>query len=658
MNEVYILKDMIIVLAVSIPIIYLFNKVSIPSIIGFIVTGILIGPNVFGLIKNPEGINHLAELGIALLLFTIGIEISFNSLLKNFKELLLIGSLQVIVTIAVGFLIGIVSGLSPQKSIFLGFLITHSSSAIILKMIYDRDEIDSPYGKIVIGTLVFQDLMILPMMFLIPILGISAEGSFIDAFLRLTFSFGLIVLIFLIARFLMPYFLYQLIHIQMRDVFIIGIIVLCLGTAFITQSFGLSFAIGAFIAGLIISETDYTHQVVGDIMPFKEVFTSFFFISFGMLLDVHLILKNPVQIIAILLVVMILKTLIMTGIVAAIRTSLRIAFLTGLYLSQIGEFSFILALKGLEYSLIESNFYNNFIAVTILTMVISPIILKISPILSTKIPQFKKKPLEISQGLKNHVIIIGFGLNGKNIARVLKEVNIPFIIIEANYSTAKEALKKNEPVIIGDATNKEILNLANLKSAKIAVLVVSDSMTIRITIRLIKEINPNIFLIVRTRYVKDVDDLKNLGADEVIPEEFETSIQILGRVLKQYHLPNSVILAHANTLRTESYGIFRDVRFTEHAFDQINQILAQGTIDTVLINKDSEIVGKTLKEINLRDRTNATVISVIRNNEFIPNPSGNFTILENDLIVLFGTHNAIDKATEILTKGYIKNEQK
>lgn len=651
MNEVYILKDIIIVLAVSVPIIYLFNKVNIPSIIGFIVTGILIGPNVFGLIKNPEGINHLAELGIALLLFTIGIEISFNSLLKNFKELFFIGSLQVIVTIAMGFLIGMVSGLSPQKSIFIGFLITHSSSAIVLKMIYDRDEIDSPYGKIVIGTLVFQDLMILPMMLLIPILGISAESSFVDAFLRLIFSFGLIVLIFLIARFLMPYILYQLINIQMRDVFIIGIIVLCLGTAFITQSFGLSFAIGAFIAGLIISETDYTHQVVGDIMPFKEVFTSFFFISFGMLLDVNLILKNPVKIISILLAVMILKTLIMTGIVAALRTSLRIAFLTGLYLSQIGEFSFVLALKGLEYSLIESNFYNNFIAVSIFTMTISPIILKISPILSTKIPQIKKKPLEISQDLKNHVVIIGFGLNGKNVARVLKEVNIPFIIIEANHNTAKEALKKNEPIIIGDATNKEILNLANLKSAKIAVLVVSDPMTIRITTRLIKDINPNIFLIVRTRYVKDVDDLKNLGADEVIPEEFETSIQILGRVLKQYHLPNSVILAQANTLRTESYGIFRDVRFTEHAFDQINQILAQGTIDTVLINKNSQIVGKTLKEINLRERTNATVISIIRNNEFIPNPSGRFTILENDLLVLFGTHNAIDKATEILTKG-------
>lgn len=650
MNELNILKDIIIVLAVSIPIIYLFNKVNFPSIIGFIVTGILIGPNVFGLIKNPEGINHLAELGIALLLFTIGIEISFNSLLKNFKNLLLISSLQVIVTIAMGSLIGIVSGLSPQKSIFLGFLITQSSSAIILKMIYDRDEIDSPYGKIVIGTLVFQDLMILPMMLLIPILGMSAESSYGEAFFRLAFSFGLIVLIFLIARFIMPYILYQLIHIQMRDIFIIGVIVLCLGTAFITQSFGLSFAIGAFIAGLIISETDYTHQVVGDIMPFKEVFTSFFFISFGMLLDLNLILNNPIQIIFILLVVMILKTLIMTGIVAAHRISLRIAFLTGLYLSQIGEFSFVLALKGLEYSLIERNFYNNFIAVTILTMVISPIILKISPILSTKIPQFKKKPLEISQSLKNHVVIIGFGLNGKNIARVLKEVNIPFIIIEANYNTAKEALKKNEPVIIGDATNKEILNLANLQSAKMAVLVVSDPMTIKITTRLIKEINPKIFLIVRTRYVKEVDDLKNLGANEVIPEEFETSIQILGRVLKQYHFPNSVILAQANTLRTESYGIFRDIRFTEHAFDQINQILAQGTIDTVLINKDSEIVGKTLKEINLRDRTNATVISVIRNNEFIPNPSGNFTILENDLLVLFGTHNAIDKAVEILTK--------
>lgn len=213
-----------------------------------------------------------------------------------------------------------------------------------------------------------------------------------------------------------------------------------------------------------------------------------------------------------------------------------------------------------------------------------------------------------------------------------------------------QARKEGEKIINGDATKREILEFAHIKQAKIVVVAISDPMATRIIVRLVKDLNKEIYLIVRTRYVKDVEELVNLGADEVIPEEFETSIQILSRVLKKFHIPNSVILAQANTLRMQSYGIFRDVRFTEHAFDQINQILAQGTIDTVFISDESPVVNKSLKEIDLRAKTSATVISVIRDNQFVPNPSGEFTIRQNDLLVLFGTHNAIDRAIEILTR--------
>ncbi len=235
--------------------------------------------------------------------------------------------------------------------------------------------------------------------------------------------------------------------------------------------------------------------------------------------------------------------------------------------------------------------------------------------------------------LKNHVIVIGYGLNGKNVSKVLREAHIPYIVIEANPKNVINAKKESENIINGDATKKEILELARIKKAKIVVVAISDPMATRIIVRMVKELNPEIYLIVRTRYVKDIEELVKLGANEVIPEEFETSIQILSRVLKQFHIPNSVILAQANTLRTQSYGIFRDVRFTEHAFDQINQILAQGTIDTILISSDSPVTNKTLKEIDLRAKTNATVISIIRNNQFIPNPSGEFRIEENDLLV-------------------------
>lgn len=651
MNEAHLFKDILIVLAFAIPIIYLFNKLNLPSIIGFIVTGVLIGPNFLKIITDFEGINQLAEIGVALLLFTIGIEISFNNFLKNFKEILLIGGFQILGTITLGFLFGITIGFNAQQSIFLGFIVTHSSSAIILKMISDRDEIETPHGKIATGVLVLQDLSILPMMLLIPILGASSETTFVEISLRLFGSLVFIVVIFLIAKFLMPYILYQLIQIQMRDVFIIGVIVLSFGIAFLTQMIGLSFAIGAFIAGLVISETDYTHQVIGEIIPFKEVFTSFFFISFGMLLNLDYLLSNPLVNFILLVSVIIFKALIIILIVLTQKYPLRIAALVGLYLSQIGEFSFVLILKSYEYSLLPESFINQFISISILTMFISPILLKLSPYISSKIPQLEKLSTDnYLTNLKNHVVVIGYGLNGRNVSKVLREAHIPYVVIEANPKNFLHAKKEGEIIINGDATKKEILELVHIKQAKIVVVAISDSMATRIIVRLVRELNPNVYLIVRTRYVRDIEDLIKLGADEVIPEEFETSIQILSRVLKKFHIPNSVILAQANALRTESYGIFRDVRFTEHAFDQINQILAQGTIDTVLISNEHFAANKTLKEIDLRAITNATVISVIRDNQFIPNPSGNFTVHPSDLLVLFGTHNAIDRAIELLTK--------
>lgn len=650
MNEAHLFKDILIVLAFAIPIIYLFNKLNLPSIIGFIVTGVLIGPSFLKIITNFDGINQLAEIGIALLLFTIGIEISFNNFIKNFKEILLIGGFQILGTTAIGFLSGVILGFNLQQSIFLGFLITQSSSSIILKMLSDRDEVETPHGKITTGVLLFQDLMVLPMMLLIPILGVSEQASIIEILYRIFISLVLIGAIFFTARFLMPHLLFQLIQIQMRDVFLIGVMVLSFGIAFITQMLGLSFAIGAFIAGLIISETDYTHQVIGDINPFKEVFTSFFFISFGMFLNFNdLISKLPENLILIISII-VLKALIMIIIVLISKYPFRIALLTGIYLAQIGEFSFVMLLKGKEYSLFNEGISNQFISISILTMFISPILLKISPFISSKIPDFeKKKSDDFLNQLKNHVIIIGYGLNGRNVSKVLKEAHIPYVIIETNPRNVFHAKKEGEKIINGDATKREILEFAHIKQAKIVVVAISDPMATRIIVKLVKDLNKEIYLIVRTRYVKDVEELINFGADEVIPEEFETSIQILSRVLKKFHIPNSVILAQANTLRMQSYGIFRDVRFTEHAFDQINQILAQGTIDTVLISEECPVINKSLKEIDLRAKTNATVISVIRDNQFVPNPSGEFTIRLNDLLVLFGTHNSIDRAVEILT---------
>jgi CPA2 family monovalent cation:H+ antiporter-2 len=653
MVEFKLLKDLLVVLAVSIPVIFVFKKFQLPSIVGFIITGILIGPFGLRLISEMDGINQLAEIGVALLLFTIGIEISLTRFKKAFKEIILTGGSQVAFTIIFGMGVSFFFGLNVPQALFMGFLLSHSSTVMILKLLGERNETDAPHGRLSIGIIVFQDLMVVPMMILIPILGLSDSIPLGDAALRLVYAFGFIAGILLAARFLMPHILSFLVNLRMRDVLLIGVIVLSLGTAWITHLVGLSFVIGAFIAGLMISETDYTHQVVSDVIPFKDIFTSLFFVSFGMLLDITFFLSNPITVISYALIIIVLKAAVLIIIIHGLKYPMRLAAMVGLGLAQIGEFSFVLALEGMKFNLLSDDLYKGFIAAAIVTLIISPIMIRLAPRVGSRVPDvIRAKQVDREDKatkLKNHVIVVGYGLNGRNLVRVLKETGIKYVVIEINPKVIKEIKSENENVIFGDSTKKDILESAGIRDAKIIVFAISDPMSVRIAARISKELKPNIHVIVRTRYVTEIDELLKLGADEVIPEEFETSIQIFSRVLKNYHIPNSVILAQANMLRMQSYGILRDVRFSEHAFEQINQILAQGTIDSFIVTADNSNADKTLKEINLRAKTNATVITVIREGQSIHNPSGEFLIKENDQLIVFGTHQAIDRAFEVLS---------
>jgi len=655
MVEFTLLRDLLIVLAVSIPVIYIFNKINLPSIVGFIITGIIIGPFGLSFVSQIDGINRLAEIGVALLLFTIGVEVSFSRFKKIFKEILLTGGSQVLLTILIGTGVSFLFGLSVQQSLLIGFLLSHSSSAVILKLLQQRNETDSPHGKLSIGIIVFQDLMVVPMMVLIPILGLSESISISGALIRLASAFGFIILIFFFARFLMPYILYNLVNLRMRDVSIIGVIVLSLGTAWLTHLVGLSFAIGAFIAGLIISETDYTHQIVSDVIPFKDIFASLFFISFGMLLDINFFLTNPGIVLSYTVLIIILKASVLILIIHGLKYPMRLAMIVGFGLAQIGEFSFVLAMVGVDYNLLPTEIYKGFIAASVITLLVSPILFHFTPHITKKVPDLipSRDTLDslemMKEKLRDHVIIVGYGLNGRNLARVLKETGIKYIVVELNPKSVKAAKSSEEKIIFGDATKKDLLEKAGINYAKIIVFAISDPVSVRLAVRNVRDLNPKIHIIVRTRYVSEIDELIKLGADEVIPEEYETSIQIFSRVLKKFHIPNSVILAQTNVIRNQSYGILRDVRFTDLAFEQISQILAQGTVDTIIISNKNVNIGKSLKEINLKALTGATVISAIRKEETIHNPHGDFRIEKNDQLIIFGTHNAIDKAFEILS---------
>ena len=339
-------------------------------------------------------------------------------------------------------------------------MVSLSSTAIVLKILSDKDELEAPHGKISIGILIFQDLAIVPMFLLLPLLSGFGELSSGDVTLKILIAFGVIAGLLLLARFLMPLIVYQLANIRSREAFTIGVILLLLGTAYITHSFGLSFALGAFIAGLILSESDYNHQVVSDIIPLRDSFNSIFFVSIGLLLNIQYVVNNLLLISGLTLGIILVKTIVIVVIILFMKYPVRVAVIAGIGLAQIGEFSFVLAQAGLNFKLIGDDYYNSFLASTIFSMILTPLLMKLSPFIAGKTSALEKNTKLNQSELENlhaHVIIAGFGLNGSNLARVLKETGIKYIVTELNPETVKREKAKGEKIIYGDISKEEVL---------------------------------------------------------------------------------------------------------------------------------------------------------------------------------------------------------
>ena len=660
MDGLKFFHQLLIILGFSIPVIFIFNKIKLPSIIGFLITGIIIGPFGLKLIDDTAGIQLMAEIGVAFLLFTIGIEIRLSRFLKYLSEILLTGGLQILCTFIVGVMVGLAMQLNLSQSVFLGFILAHSSSALILKILKDRKDEDSPQGRISIGVILFQDIMVVPMMLLIPFLAAGSGPEPLIIIWKLIKSILIIVVILATARYAIPFVLEQLVNMNMRDVLVIASVVITMGIAWITESLGLSLAIGAFLAGLALSDTDFTHQIISDITPFRDVFLSVFFVSFGMILNLDFLKANSGFILLASLVIILIKFTIVFGLVWLLKYSLRIALLSGVLLSQIGEFSFVLASQGYKNQIISNHIYQTFISASVLTFIATPLLVSLVYYLLTRknIIDLTKQDVNPDDHVpvSNHVIICGMGLNGRNLVKVLKDTAINYAIIDLNFQKIKKAKSKEDKnTIWGDASNVEILRRANIGAARVMVIAISDRFLTKSCLSNAKAINPKLHVIVRTKYLADIEDLLALGADDIIPEEFETSIQIFSRVLKMFHIPNSIILAQGNIIRNQSYGVFREMRYTQEAFDQISQILAQGTIETYYVAAGNLIVGKSIRDINLKAQSGALIINIIRNNQTITNPPSDFVFEAADQMILFGSHSAIDTALGILDGG-IENQ--
>jgi CPA2 family monovalent cation:H+ antiporter-2 len=497
-----------------------------------------------------------------------------------------------------------------------------------------------------VGILIFQDLCIVPLMLLIPVL--SGNGiDMLEVGVKIGKAAVIIIVVLLSARWIVPTLLHQIVRTKSRELFLTTIILLCLGIALLTSRFGLSLALGAFLAGLIISESEYAHQAMSDILPFKDSFTGLFFVSIGMLIDTEFVLDNGIRIAGIVAFIFTLK--IITGAVSSllIGNSLRSSIITGLGLAQIGEFSFVLAVAGKTSGLISEEFYQIFLSSSIVTMIMTPFIMNVAlsatewitarPLLKRMARGRRASEFDgIPRKRHDHVVIIGFGLNGRNLAKVLRETEIPYIVLEMNSDTVKEMKKKGEPIYYGDGTSKEILHKMGVEKARLLVIAISDPVSTRRIVSIARQTNPDVYIIVRTRYLIEVDELKSLGANEVIPEEFETSIEIFSRVLYRYSFPRSAILDMVDKIRSNSYTALRSVDVPRRHLFEKHEWLPEIQIDGFWIPQDSHLNEKTIKELQIRKKTGVTIIAVRRGKQVHTNPEPDFRIKVGDIIIFIG----------------------
>jgi monovalent cation:H+ antiporter-2, CPA2 family len=611
-------------------------------------------------VKDTHAVESLAEIGVILLLFTIGIEFSMARLIRMKNAVVAGGGLQVFLTIALSAAASYLATGNINRSVFFGFLIALSSTAIVLKMLADKGETDSPHGRVMVGILIFQDLCVVPLMLLVPILS-GEEITIMEIASKMGQAVLIISVVLLSARWIVPNLLHQVVRTRSRELFITTIILLCLGIALLTARFGLSLALGAFLAGMIISESEYAHQATADVLPFKESFIGLFFVSVGMLMNIGHMADNCLMIATAVALIFGLK--IITGLSASLLSGapLRTSIHTGLGLAQVGEFSFVLAIAGKAAGLITEDFYQIFLSSSVVTMMMTPFVLKSAPSISGWLAARRllkragrMRTVSEADGFprrrQGHVIIIGFGLNGRNLARVLKEAEIPYVVLEMNSDTVREMKKKGEPIYYGDGSSKDILDKLNIKRARLLVVAISDPTSTRRMVSIARHENPDMHIIVRTRYLAEVEDLMALGANEVIPEEFETSIEIFSKVLHKYNFPNNVIQDMVEKIRSGSYTALRGVELPRrHLFEKCEWI-PEMEIEGYRISEEPHLIEKSIAELQVRKKTGATIIAVRRGPKVHTNPAPDFRFKAGDIILFTGSREHMNTALSYFRK--------
>lgn len=657
------LTAIVVLFGAALVVAWLMRLMRLPTILGFLLAGILIGPSGLHLIHEGEEqhqIEFFAELGLVMLLFTVGLELSPAPLLRMGPRLLVASGVQIGATLLLGAVaVAAALGMKWSSAGLVGAGLALSSTAIVLKHFSERGLIDTPDGRITTGILLVQDVAVIMLLVLLPLVARGGAGPLAVAAKIGGALVGLAAAI-LLARWLMP----RIVNIVFRYggqelMTLFAILMACLG-AWLAGLANWSWALGAFIAGLLLAQSDLRHQIEAEITPFRDAFNALFFISIGMLVPLEVVWENAAGLSVAIVGTLVLKALLAGAGVLAGGWPLRLGLSVGLGLCTVSEFGYVLIKEASSerLGLVPADFMPLFVAWAVGTMLLGALLMPVAqPIAAALTRRWGREEApaaaevhgdEAHPHLTSHVIIVGYGINGRNLATVLRAVRIPHHVIEMNRSSAQRARKDGVPVVVGDATRLAILRSVGLHAARALVVAIADPWATRRIVANAHQVRPDLYILARTRFVAELEPLYREGAAQVIPEEFETSIEMFAHVLKEFAIPDNVIEQQVALIRAGHYGMLRGRTGHRTVHTEWLRLLEVAVTQTHLLLEGSPAAGRTIREFDLRAKTGATIVAITREGRPIANPDPNVQLLAGDVLVLVGTHHQLDRTRALL----------
>ena len=623
----------------------LMQRLGQPLILGYILTGIAFGPYTGGFaLTSVHEIELLAEIGVALLLFALGLEFSLKDL-KPVKKIALIGTpIQIILTIAMGYGIGQLMGWDAKSSLWLGALVSLSSTMVLLKTLMNQGWLGTLSSKVMVGMLIVQDLAVVPLIVLLPMMNDPSLGwiSLEIAILKtVVFLAGMI----LFGTRLLPLIMRYIAHLGSRELFLLAITAIGLGVGYLTYLVGLSFAFGAFVAGMVLSESDYGHQALSDIIPVRDLFGLLFFASVGMLLNPVFLMDHWQQVLILVLIVSLGKGFIFALLARIFKYGNVVPLAVGMGLFQVGEFSFVLAQVGVSTNSISHEVYSLVLSTAIITMFLTPIISgQTSRLYALRKRWFQHEPLDTinfpESGLQNHVIIVGGGRVGFRIAQVLKRLSVPLLIIELDQLRVERAKHADIPVVFGDASHEVVLEAAETSSARLLIITTPEIVITQTIVERARKVNSEIQVVARAPGVEFLEEFKKLNISEVVIPEFEAGLEMARKALVHLHIPAAKIQHYTESLRQDLFASLFSENEEDKILEQLQWAEHQFDLQWMLIKPGSVLVGKTIGESEIRTKTASSVVGVIRNDKLETSLDVDFRFETNDRVAIIGTDSA------------------